>query len=74
MNHVKAYFFLLLIIVNRNFSLEMGSRFRWDYKDSKSFEERLEEAQRIRLIYPDCIPVRNSFFEYRKPSFSVSGA
>lgn len=36
----------------------MGGRLRWDYKEIKSFEERLEEAQRIKLIYEDCVPVR----------------
>ena len=40
----------------------MGShKLKWDYKELKSFEERLEEAQRIKKIYPECVPVKLNF-------------
>jgi hypothetical protein len=58
---IDIFFFNLLISRTYLIYIDMGSRFKWEYKDTKSFENRLEEAQRIKLIYPDCVPVRVVF-------------
>ena len=45
------------------------SKIKWEYKELKSYEERLEEAQRIKMIYDDSIPVKLYFINI--PSLKI---
>ena len=37
---------------------------KWKYKEEKSHEERLNEAQKVKIKYPDRVPVKLHIYLY----------